>query len=92
MKSNKEILTIAANLAEMVLQARISPHLHHLQRIETIRSEIEVMRHHLHPSDEFLYFLVDQEFYQIKNKLLAQHRKTPLQPLSVTLHFTLFDK
>jgi hypothetical protein len=46
----------------------------------------------LHPSDELLYFLIDREYYQIKNKLLAQHRKNTGTSSSITIYFTIFDK
>jgi hypothetical protein len=60
MKSNKEVSSILANITEMVLQARISPTPQQLLRIETVRSEIEVLRSHMSPSDEVLYFLIDR--------------------------------
>jgi hypothetical protein len=76
----------------MILQTRISPHPQQLQRIETVKSEIEVLRSHLNPSDEVLYFLIDREQYQIKNRILAQQRRTPRGALCITLSFTVFDK
>lgn len=60
MKSNKEAGSIVANIAEMVLQTRIAPRPQQIQRIETVRSEIEVLRSHINPSDEVLYFLIDR--------------------------------
>lgn len=60
MKSNKEASSIVANILEMVLQTRISPSPQQLHRIETVRSEIEVLRSHTAPSDEVLYFLIDR--------------------------------
>lgn len=92
MKSDREALTIAASIAEMVLQTRISPHPQQLQRLESVRSEVELAKHHLHPSDELLYFLVDREYYQIRGKLNNQHRKSPKQPIVLTIRFTVFDK
>jgi hypothetical protein len=38
MKGIKEMLTIVANIAEMILQSRISPHPQHLQRLESVKS------------------------------------------------------
>lgn len=60
MKSNKEAGSIVSSLTEMLLQTRINPRPQHLHRVETVRSEIEVLRSHLNPSDEVLYFLVDR--------------------------------
>jgi hypothetical protein len=76
----------------MILQCRVCPHPQQLQRVETVRSEIDVLRSHLRPSDELLYFLIDHEYYQMKQKIGTQQRKEPHLPLLVMLHFTVFDK
>ena len=55
-------------------------------------SELDVLKSHLNPSDEFLYFLIDKECYQIKTKMMTQQRKKQEGPLFIHIRFTVFDK
>ncbi len=92
MKGIREILTATANIGEMILQSRVSPTNVQLQRLQSLKCEAEIVQTHQSPSDDLLYFLIDKEYYQIRNKFITLHKNQTHANLLLTISFTITDK
>lgn len=50
------------------------------------------MQTHQSPSDDLFYFLIDKEYYQIRNKFITLHKNQNYANLLLTISFTITDK
>jgi len=71
MKSNKGVLTILVNLAELILQSRISPTPVLNEQLDSLQTELSLLRNQVLPSTEIVHFLVPKHSYNLKNKINA---------------------
>jgi hypothetical protein len=92
MKSNKGVLTILANLAELILQSRIGPSESLREHLESLQSELHLLRSQLLPSTEIMHFLVQRHSYNLRHKIAAFLKRAPLESLALTISFTVAGK
>lgn len=50
------------------------------------------MQTHQSPSDDLFYFLIDKEYYQIRNKFITLHKNQTNANLLLTISFNITDK
>lgn len=92
MKSNKGVLTILVNLAELILQARISPSPALNEHLDSLQTELSLLRNQLLPSTEIVHFLVPKHSYNLKNKINLFLKSAALEELELSISFTVTDK